>query len=150
MKNTRFELTENGLKSIYNKAPILNGLDDLKIVKETEPNFKTGVTATDELDDDNTLTKAIQIDSSDFDKNTVGVYGVTYTVTDSWGRTTSQVRNVRVVSKVENNIISLDDANNNKLFEIGFDTVRNKLTFKKSEQSSGAGSDTITDGRNGS
>ena len=70
MKNTRFELTENGLKSIYNKAPILNGLDDLKIVKETEPNFKTGVTATDELDDDNTLTKAIQIDSSDFDKNT--------------------------------------------------------------------------------
>lgn len=150
MKNTRFELTENGLKSIYNKAPILNGLDDLKIVKETEPNFKTGVTATDELDDDNTLTKAIQIDSSDFDKNTVGVYGVTYTVTDSWGRTTSQVRNVRVVSKVENNIISLDDANNNKLFEIGFDTVRNKLTFKKSEQSSGAGSDSSTDGSNGS
>lgn len=150
MKNTRFELTENGLKSIYNKAPILNGLDDLKIVKETEPNFKTGVTATDELDDDNTLTKAIQIDSSDFDKNTVGVYGVTYTVTDSWGRTTSQVRNVRVVSKVENNIISLDDANNNKLFEIGFDTVGNKLTFKKSEQSSGAGSDSSTDGSNGS
>ena len=150
MINTRFELTQGGLKAVYNKAPILNGLDDLKIVKETEPNFKTGVTATDELDDDNTLTKAIQIDSSDFDKNTVGVYGVTYTVTDSWGRTTSQVRNVRVVSKVENNIISLDDANNNKLFEIGFDTVRNKLTFKKSEQSSGAGSDSSTDGSNGS
>ena len=144
MINTRFELTQGGLKAVYNKAPILNGLDDLKIVKETEPNFKTGVTATDELDDDNTLTKAIQIDSSDFDKNTVGVYGVTYTVTDSWGRTTSQVRNVRVVSKVENNIISLDDANNNKLFEIGFDTVRNKLTFKKIIQ----GSENVDNGEN--
>lgn len=144
MKNTRFELTENGLKSIYNKAPILNGLDDLKIVKETEPNFKTGVTATDELDDDNTLTKAIQIDSSDFDKNTVGVYGVTYTVTDSWGRTTSKVRNVKVVSKVENNLISLDDNSNNKLFEIGFDTVKNKLTFKKIIQ----GSENVGNGEN--
>ncbi|MFQ6883996.1 immunoglobulin-like domain-containing protein, partial [Clostridium sp.] len=150
MKNTRFELTKDGIKAIYNKAPVLSGLDELKIIKGNEPQFRDGVTVTDELDDDNALTNAIQIDSSDFNKNAVGVYGVTYTVTDTWGRSTSQVRNVRVVSKVENNVISLDGDNDNKLFEIGFDTVRNKLTFKKSEQSSGAGSDSSTDGSNGS
>jgi len=150
MKNTRFELTKDGIKAIYNKAPVLSGLDELKIIKGNEPQFRDGVTVTDELDDDNTLTNAIQIDSSDFNNNAVGVYGVTYTVTDTWGRSTSQVRNVRVVSKVENNVISLDGDNDNKLFEIGFDTVRNKLTFKKSEQSSGAGSDSSTDGSNGS
>ena len=150
MKNTRFELTKDGIKAIYNKAPVLSGLDELKIIKGNEPQFRDGVTVTDELDDDNALTNAIQIDSSDFNNNVVGVYGVTYTVTDTWGRSTSQVRNVRVVSKVENNVISLDGDNDNKLFEIGFDTVRNKLTFKKSEQSSGAGSDSSTDGSNGS
>ena len=150
MKNTRFELTKDGIKAIYNKAPVLSGLDELKIIKGNEPQFRDGVTVTDELDDDNALTNAIQIDSSDFNNNAVGVYGVTYTVTDTWGRSTSQVRNVRVVSKVENNVISLDGDNDNKLFEIGFDTVRNKLTFKKSEQSSGAGSDSSTDGSNGS
>ncbi|MBC5641200.1 immunoglobulin-like domain-containing protein, partial [Clostridium lentum] len=150
MKNTRFELTKDGIKAIYNKAPVLSGLDELKIIKGNEPQFRDGVTVTDELDDDNALTNAIQIDSSDFNNNVVGVYGVTYTVTDTWGRSTSQVRNVRVVSKVENNVISLDGDNDNKLFEIGFDTVRNKLTFKKLEQSSGAGSDSSTDGSNGS
>ena len=150
MKNTRFELTKDGIKAIYNKAPVLSGLDELKIIKGNEPQFRDGVTVTDELDDDNALTNAIQIDSSDFNNNVVGVYGVTYTVTDTWGRSTSQVRNVRVVSKVENNVISLDGDDDNKLFEIGFDTVRNKLTFKKSEQSSGAGSDSSTDGSNGS
>ena len=136
MKNTRFQLTENGLKAIYNKAPVLNGLDELRVVKGTEPNFNDGVTTTDELDDKNNITNNIVIDQTGFDKNTVGVYGVTYTVTDSWGRTTSKVRNVKVVSKVENNLISLDDNSNNKLFEIGFDTVKNKLTFKKIIQSS--------------
>lgn len=109
----------------------------LRVVKGTEPNFNDGVTTTDELDDKNNITNNIVIDQTGFDKNTVGVYGVTYTVTDSWGRTTSKVRNVNVVSKVENNLISLDDNSNNKLFEIGFDTVKNKLTFKKTIQGSG-------------
>ena len=144
MKNTRFQLTENGLKAIYNKAPVLNGLDELRVVKGTEPNFNYGVTTTDELDDKNNITNNIVIDQTGFDKNTVGVYGVTYTVTDSWGRTTSKVRNVKVVSKVENNLISLDDNSNNKLFEIGFDTVKNKLTFKKIIQ----GSENVGNGEN--
>ena len=144
MKNTRFQLTENGLKAIYNKAPVLNGLDELRVVKGTEPNFNDGVTTTDELDDKNNIKNNIVIDQTGFDKNTVGVYGVTYTVTDSWGRTTSKVRNVKVVSKVENNLISLDDNSNNKLFEIGFDTVKNKLTFKKIIQ----GSENVGNGEN--
>ena len=144
MKNTRFQLTENGLKAIYNKAPVLNGLDELRVVKGTEPNFNDGVTTTDELDDKNNIKNNIVIDKTGFDKNTVGVYGVTYTVTDSWGRTTSKVRNVKVVSKVENNLISLDDNSNNKLFEIGFDTVKNKLTFKKIIQ----GSENVGNGEN--
>ena len=127
MKNTRFQLTENGLKAIYNKAPVLNGLDELRVVKGNQANFNQGVSAMDDIDND--ITNRISVDSEGFDNNAVGVYGVTYTVTDSWGRTTSKVRNVKVVSKVENNLISLDDNSNNKLFEIGFDTVTIKLTF---------------------
>ena len=148
MKNTRFELTKDGIKAIYNNAPVLRGLDELKIIKGNQANFNQGVSAMDDIDND--ITNRISVDSEGFDNNAVGVYGVTYTVTDTWGRSTSQVRNVRVVSKVENNVISLDGDDDNKLFEIGFDTVRNKLTFKKLEQSSGAGSDSSTDGSNGS
>nr|WP_302633354.1 immunoglobulin-like domain-containing protein [uncultured Clostridium sp.] len=142
MKNTRFQLTENGLKAIYNKAPVLNGLDELRVVKGNQANFNQGVSAMDDIDND--ITNRISVDSEGFDNNAVGVYGVTYTVTDSWGRTTSKVRNVKVVSKVENNLISLDDNSNNKLFEIGFDTVKNKLTFKKIIQ----GSENVGNGEN--
>ena len=45
---------------------------------------------------------------------------------------------------MENNLISLDDNSNNKLFEIGFDTVKNKLTFKKIIQ----GSENVDNGEN--
>ena len=141
MKNTRFQLTKDGLKAIYNHAPELNGLDELRIVKgTTNPDYKNGVTASDILDDNDNLTERIVVNSDEVKLNEVGVYGVNYTVTDSWGRTTSKDRVVHVVSKTENNVVSLYGDNDNKLFEIGFDTVGNKLIFKQPEISSGSGS----------
>ena len=144
MQNTRFKLTTDGLEAIYNSAPEFIGLTDLKVIKGETPNFKSGVTVRDDID--NISIDEVTINSDGFNSNVVNVYGVTYTVTDSWGRTTSKVRNVRVVSKVENNIISLDGDNNNKLFEIGFDTVTNKLTFNKIELNSESGSDSTVGG----
>ncbi|MFR2220867.1 immunoglobulin-like domain-containing protein, partial [Clostridium sp.] len=144
MQNTRFKLTTDGLEAIYNSAPEFIGLTDLKVIKGETPNFKSGVTVKDDID--NISIDEVTINSDGFNSNVVNVYGVTYTVTDSWGRTTSKVRNVRVVSKVENNIISLDGDNNNKLFEIGFDTVTNKLTFNKIELNSESGSDSTVGG----
>ena len=144
MQNTRFKLTTDGLEAIYNSAPEFIGLTDLKVIKGETPDFKSGVTVKDDID--NISIDEVTINSDGFNSNVVNVYGVTYTVTDSWGRTTSKVRNVRVVSKVENNIISLDGDNNNKLFEIGFDTVTNKLTFNKIELNSESGSDSTVGG----
>ncbi|MBC5655406.1 hypothetical protein H8R98_13200, partial [Blautia sp. M16] len=144
MQNTRFKLTTDGLEAIYNSAPEFIGLTDLKVIKGETPDFKSGVTVKDDID--NISIDEVTINSDGFNSNVVNVYGVTYTVTDSWGRTTSKVRNVRVVSKVENNIISLDGDNNNKLFEIGFDTVTNKLTFNKIELNSESGSDSTIGG----
>ncbi|WP_302631341.1 immunoglobulin-like domain-containing protein, partial [uncultured Clostridium sp.] len=144
MQNTRFKLTTDGLEAIYNSAPEFIGLTDLKVIKGETPDFKSGVTVRDDID--NISIDEVTINSDGFNSNVVNVYGVTYTVTDSWGRTTSKVRNVRVVSKVENNIISLDGDNNNKLFEIGFDTVTNKLTFNKIELNSESGSDSTVGG----
>ena len=50
---------------------------------------------------------------------------------------------------MENNLISLDGNSNNKLFEIGFDTVKNKLTFKSQDKVLEQESDSSADGSNG-
>ena len=68
----------------------LTGANPLTIVIGTayaEP----GATATDNVDNDATITSAIMIDASAVDINTAGTYSVTYNVSDNAGNLAVQV-----------------------------------------------------------
>ena len=78
-----------------NKAPVINGADN-KVINIGE-NFdpKDGVTVTDDIDDDATLTSQLSVDGK---VNTAvpGEYKLNYSVTDSGKKTTRLQRTVRV------------------------------------------------------
>lgn len=107
--NTRFKILDSGLQQVYNTAPQFSNFEPLYLYKDqsgvTESLFKSGYTITDDLD--NTIepnSDRVTI-SGHFDINTVGSYELTYTVTDSWGRSTQATRTVYVVSKSAENMI---------------------------------------------
>lgn len=98
IQNVRFEITEEGLKSVYNEAPIIHGLTDLKDVTDENLDIFKGISVTDdhdkEIDTSSIETELKQVDEL--------VTEVTYTVTDSWGRTTSGSRTISGI-KLNNN-----------------------------------------------
>ena len=74
--------------------------DNLSVVVNTAtPNFLDDVTATNQFGTD--LTSSITVDSSDVKMNSIGIYNVTYKVTDSKGLTTTKTIQVKVTSGID-------------------------------------------------
>ncbi|MGX4601718.1 immunoglobulin-like domain-containing protein [Faecalimicrobium sp. JNUCC 81] len=80
-----------------NGSPNINGANDLSIKKGSAFDKKAGVTATDKEDGD--ITKNIQI-SGTVDVNTSGEYELIYSVTDSFGNTTTVKRVISVLEDI--------------------------------------------------
>lgn len=76
-----------------NKVPILSGIEDAFIKVGDSFDYLAGISASDAEDGD--ITSAILIQGS-VDTNTIGTYVLTYTVTDSMGKTAKAVRSVVV------------------------------------------------------
>lgn len=74
------------------EAPVIEGVEELTTTQGGTISYKSGVTVTDNLDEEPTLT----IDTSQVDLNTVGDYEVTYTATDSAGNSSSVTTTVHV------------------------------------------------------
>ena len=155
MNHVVFRLTQNGLESIYNEAPVINGAKSVDVYKGSTFNLAQGITITDKFDTDRLRSISINgqsvTTSNDgtvlnpssilLDTSTVGEKTVTYTATDRWGKETTINRKIivrpylyqntfKIFSDVnEEEMISESDSTENKknlLFEIGFDTVTNK------------------------
>lgn len=77
---------------VDNGHPQLAGIAPLSVFLGTEPDYLAGVTAMDDRD----LDLEIQVDKSQVDLNTAGVYEVIYSVTDAAGNTTTQTTTVTV------------------------------------------------------
>lgn len=73
-------------------APTFSGLSDMTVKKHSSPNFKSGVSATDDRDGKLSFT----YDASKVDLDTAGTYYVTYTARDSSGNVTTAKRKVTV------------------------------------------------------
>lgn len=78
-------------------APVIDGVEDITVYRNSEPDYLDGVTATDDVDGD--LTSAIVVDSSAVDVSTVGTYTATYSVKDAAGNETIETITVSVVRK---------------------------------------------------
>ncbi len=145
MNHVVFKLTANGLESVYNKAPIINGVEDKDIYIGQSFNPSNGVTYEDDHDQNNlstSISSSNDPDNGNIDINTLGENIVTYTATDRWNKTTTVERKVTVRPNLYKNIFKIyPDTNSGTVpngqtysntdarkpaFEIGFDSVANK------------------------
>lgn len=128
MVNTRFKVTENGLKPIYNKAPEFKGLEEKTIMKNGIFDKLDGVSVTD--DHDGTIDNSKIIITGEVDTSRAGYQTLVYKVTDSWGRSKEVTRKVFVKPLAENNKIILKNSNSQDAFKIGFDFSKMKFTVE--------------------
>ena len=178
MNNVVFRLTPDGLESIYNEAPKIEGVGDIDVYQNQEFNVGDGVTYTDDHDPNN-LTKSVAIKQNGIlttvtnannsnnisyrlDTRTLGEKILVYTATDRWGKTTTVERKVTVRPNLYKNVFKIfAESENTSLSTKIIDEIEgNNLQTSESEtpstDSSGSGntstgeseSETITPGGN--
>nr|WP_303269161.1 hypothetical protein [uncultured Clostridium sp.] len=124
MNNVIFRLTSNGLESVYNKAPEINGANDIDIYQNEEFNVGEGVTYNDDYDADH-LTKSVSLKENgmirtvtntnssnsgidwNLDTHELGEKILIYTATDRWGKTTTVERKVTVRPNLYKNVFKV-------------------------------------------
>lgn len=129
MNNTAFKINDNAMTYIYNEgAKITTTRQTLDYKSKISDNLVDLVTITD--DKSTTSEMTISYEGS-IDTNKVGIYPVTYTVVDSWGRTVQQTINFEVAPNYSRNAIQVYSNDGTHMFDIGFDTYHNKLSVKQ-------------------
>ena len=124
MNNVIFKLTPNGLESVYNKAPEINGANDIDVYQNEEFNVGKGVTYNDDYDADH-LIKSVSLKENgmirtvtntnssnsgidwNLDTRELGEKILVYTATDRWGKTTTVERKVTVRPNLYKNVFKV-------------------------------------------
>ena len=94
--NVRFQVEEDHLKTVYNEAPVINGLTDIEESENPMNDILTGISIKDDHDGDIDNSKIVPLITELED----GVLDVSYTVEDSWGRKATGKRKI-LPKKVE-------------------------------------------------
>ena len=110
MNNVVFRLTPDGLESIYNEGPKIHGAEDKDVYQGEEFVSSEGVTYTDDFDNGHLRTS---ISGDIVNTNQLGLYTVTYTVTDRWDKTTIVNRKITVRPNLYKNIFKIFSEVNN-------------------------------------
>ena len=102
ISNVRFKIQEDGIYSVYNKAPEIKGLEPMETLLTDRNSQLKGVSVTDDHDKNISNNDIAIYEEKDNEGN---VIGLRYEVTDSWGRTLSAVRylksNIEALDKSE-------------------------------------------------
>ena len=143
MNNTGFIVKNSGLEAKYNKAPVIDGVEDNKTISKGTVDLLSGINISDEIDTGISKehlhisvngelieNKSDQLDVCNYSFNKVGIYEVEYKIYDSWGRATLKKSTINVQSKVRENEIEVYGPNNDLAFRITFDTNENKFILK--------------------
>ena len=134
ISSRRFRITKSGLKEVTNQAPEIQSLNAVTIARggEFDPlkEIKNNK-ITDDFDkftEDNLDARVVSISHSDFNNSKVGTQTITYTVTDSWGKSSTAQMNLIVTSSnpIDEKYIELKDGDKS-LFKIKFDSVEHKF-----------------------
>lgn len=128
MNNTRFDISDNGLREVYNQAPEFIGVEHISIIKDEKFDPLNGVSVVDDHDGKINLTTQANI-IGNIDTSVVGSQRITYKVVDSWGRATMKERIVNVKPVADENIIEFKNSSSQTAFSIGFNFDTNKLTL---------------------
>lgn len=135
MNHTRFVVTENGLRELYNEAPEFEGVANKSIMKNEEFDPWEDVIVTDDQDGPMTVNSEKVTVSGTVDVTKAGLQTLTYKATDSWGRSKIVERYIYVRPLAENNKIILKNSNNQDAFVLGFDFSRMNFTISTAEGS---------------
>ena len=143
MKNTGFIVKNSGLEAKYNKAPVIDGVEQTKIISKGTIDLLGGINVSDDIytgiskehlhisvNGELIEHKSDQLDVCNYSFNKVGIYEVEYKIYDSWGRATLKKSTINVQSKVRENEIEVYGPNNDLAFRITFDTNKNKFVLK--------------------
>lgn len=95
--NVRFEITEEGIKSVYNEAPEITGLNPMDKLLTTRNEQLEGIAVTDDHDKEIQKENIKITEEKDGENNTIGLR---YEVSDSWGRTISMLRPLKNVPEL--------------------------------------------------
>ena len=88
--NVRFQVEEDHLKTVYNEAPVINGLTDIEESENPMNDILTGISIKDDHDGDIDNSKIVPL----ITELECGVLEVSYTVEDSWGRKATGKRKI--------------------------------------------------------
>ena len=130
----RFRVKKSGLEEIINEAPQIQPLAPVEIIRGKDFDalsyIKNGK-ITDDFDkftEDNLDSKVVSISYTTFDTSKVGEQIITYTVTDSWGKSSKVQMSLIVKSTNPLDEKYIEFRNNNEsLFKIKFDSVKKQF-----------------------
>ena len=88
--NVRFQVEEDHLKTVYNEAPVINGLTDIEESENPMNDILTGISIKDDHDGDIDNSKIVPL----ITELEGGVLEISYTVEDSWGRKATGKRKI--------------------------------------------------------
>lgn len=143
IENVRFKITETNLETVYNNAPVFEGLTDLLDVEDPSVDVLQGIKVTDDHDgviDNSKIVVSVQ-------EKTESSAILNYTVEDSWGRSITATRNIAAkdsqdaVSIEENQRTSNENALTNNVITVdgipyfGTNVERFKIKFDLSTKS---------------
>lgn len=103
IENVRFKITETNLETVYNNAPVFEGLTDLLDVEDPSVDVLQGIKVTDDHDgviDNSKIVVSVQ-------EKTESSAILNYTVEDSWGRSITATRNI--VAKDSQDAVSIEE-----------------------------------------
>lgn len=114
IENVRFKLIDesHGVKSIYNNAPTITIDGELTLFKDESPDLYKGVTAKDTDEHDKGVSASDIVIDTELDITRIGTYTATYILQDTWGRETTETRQIVVKSSLLNNKIQFYKKNN--------------------------------------
>lgn len=112
--NVRFKLIDEnqGVKSIYNNAPTITIERELTLFKDESPDLYEGVKANDTDAHDKDVSESDIVIDTELDITRIGTYTATYILQDTWGRETTETRQIVVKSSLLNNKIQFYKKNN--------------------------------------
>lgn len=107
IENVRFKLIDEShvVKSIYNNAPTITIDGELTLFKDESPDLYKGVTAKDTDEHDKGVSASDIVIDTELDITRIGTYTATYILQDTWGRETTETRQIVVKSSLLNNKI---------------------------------------------
>lgn len=103
IENVRFKITETNLETVYNNAPVFEGLTDLLDVEDPSVDVLQGIKVTDDHDgliDNSKIVVSVQ-------EKTESSAILNYTVEDSWGRSITATRNI--AAKDSQDAVSIEE-----------------------------------------